>query len=126
MTTWTNVLEEILEGKEKPKSTGFDYNALNKKQQNRNFAYALEDCGMVRKHQYDQRSVVAAGTDDSTINNLMLEHSKEHQNFKIKKKHIPWIYHHCKGRVHIRPYCFKLHGQSKQLHQKPPKKKWMC
>jgi len=49
MTTRTNVLEEILEGKnkEKPKSIGFDYKVLNKKQQNINYAYALEDYAML-------------------------------------------------------------------------------
>jgi len=51
MTTWTNVLEEILEGqnKGKPKAIGFSYKALNKKQQNKNFAYALEEYGIVNK-----------------------------------------------------------------------------
>jgi len=51
MTTGTNVLEEIIEVKNKEKSEGADFNyiALNKKQRNRNSAYALEDCGMVKK-----------------------------------------------------------------------------
>jgi len=30
-----------------------------------------------------------------------------------------------RGGGHIRPYCLKLHGQSKQSQQKPPKKKWI-
>jgi len=53
MTTCTNVLEEILKGqrKENPKGTAFDYKTLNKKQRNKNSAYAPEDCGMVRKQQ---------------------------------------------------------------------------
>jgi hypothetical protein len=51
MTTGTNVLQEILEvtNKEKPKSTGFNYKALNRKQRNRDSAYTLEDCGIVSK-----------------------------------------------------------------------------
>jgi len=45
------VLEEILEVKniKKFEGVGFNYKALNKKQCNRNSAYALKDCGMVRK-----------------------------------------------------------------------------
>jgi len=127
MTTGTNVLEEILEVKniEKSEGVGFNYKALNKKQRNRYTAYALEDCGMVRKQQYDQKSVAVAETDDSTASKPMLEHSKEHLNSRTKKKPSSWICHHCKGRGHIRPYCFKLHGKSKQSQQIPPKKKWI-
>jgi len=55
----------------------------------------------------------------------MLEHPEEHLSSKTKKKPRSWICHHCKGKGHIRPYCFKLHGESKQSHQKPPKKKWI-
>jgi len=126
MTTGTNVLDDIFEikNKEEPKSGGFNYKALNRKQQNRNSAYALEDCRIVRKQQYDQQILVDAGTADLTKSKLMLEHSMEHLSFKTKKKPSSWTCHHCKGRGHIRPYCFKFHGQSKQLHQKPPKKKW--
>jgi hypothetical protein len=51
MTIGTSVLDDILEGqvKENPKGIGFDYNLLNQKQHNRNFAYAPEDHGMIRK-----------------------------------------------------------------------------
>ena len=91
MTTRTNVLEEILEGKnkEKPKSIGFDYKVLNKKQRNKFCAYAPKDYGIVRKPQYDQKHVAAAGNVDLTVNNAMLEHSKELQSSKTKKKHSP-------------------------------------
>jgi hypothetical protein len=120
MTTRTNVLEEILEVKNKEKSegAGFDYKALNKKQRNRNSAYALEDCGMVRKQQCDQKFVVDAGTDDLTGSKPMLEHSKEHLISRTKKKPSSWICYHCKRMGHIKPYCFKFHGQSKQSQQK--------
>jgi len=42
MTTETNVLDNILQAKDtmKPKGGGFDDRALNKKQRNRNSAYA--------------------------------------------------------------------------------------
>jgi len=45
------VLEEILEGQIKGKlnGIGFDHKTHNKKQQNKIFASALEDCGRVRK-----------------------------------------------------------------------------
>jgi len=51
MTTWTNVLEVVLEGQNlgKPKWIGFNYKVLNKKQQNRNLPYALEDFGIISK-----------------------------------------------------------------------------
>jgi len=47
------MLEEILEAKntEKSEGAGLNYKALNKKQRNKNSAYPLEDCGMVRKQQ---------------------------------------------------------------------------
>jgi len=127
MTTGTNVLEEILEVKNKEKSegAGFDYKALNKKQRNRNSAYSLKDCGMVRKQQYNEKFVAAAGSDHFTESRPMLEHSKEHLSSRTKKKPSSWIYHHCRGMGRIRPYCFKLHGQSKQPQQKPPKNKWI-
>ena len=54
-----------------------------------------------------------------------MEDSKEHLSFKTKKKPSSWVCHHCMGRGHIRLYRFKLHGQSKQLNHKPPKKKWI-
>jgi len=80
---------------------------------------------MVRKQQYVQESVAAARTDYSTVSKPTLEHSKEYQSSKSKKKPSPWICHHCKERGHIRPFCFKLHGYSKQSQQKPPKKEWI-
>lgn len=127
MTTRTNVLEEILEvkNKEKPKSTDFNYKALNMKQRNRNSACALKDCGIVRKQQYDRKIVTDAGTVDLTESKQMLEHPKEHLGSKTNKKPNSWVCHHCKGRGHIIPYFFKLHGQSQQPNQKPPKKKWI-
>lgn len=41
MTTGTSTLDEILEGqvKENPNGIGFDYNPLNQRKQNHNFAY---------------------------------------------------------------------------------------
>jgi len=51
----------------------------------------------------------------------MFKHSKEHQT---KKKPNSWVCDHCKGKGHIRPYCFKLHDESKQFEQKPYKKRW--
>jgi len=68
MTTGTNVLDDIIEvkNKEEPKSGGFNYKALNIKQPNRNSAYAIEDCGIARKQQYDQQIVADGGTVDLT------------------------------------------------------------
>jgi len=43
----------------------------------------------------------------------MLKHSNEHQT---KKKSDSWVCDHCKGKKHIRPYCFKLHDELKQSH----------
>jgi len=89
MTTWTDVLEEILDGQIKGKLKGidFDYKPLNKKQQNKNFGYALQDYGMVKKQKQvqDIKFVAVAGTDDPTMSKPMLQHSKEHQNSKSKK-----------------------------------------
>jgi len=51
----------------------------------------------------------------------MFKHSKEHQT---KKKPNLWVCDHCKEKGHNRPYCFKLHGESKQFQQKPYKKRW--
>jgi len=42
----------------------------------------------------------------------MFKHSKEHQT---KKKSNSWVCDHCKGKGHIRPYCFKIHGEPKQF-----------
>jgi len=89
MTTSTNVLEEILEGQNsgKPKGIGFNYKPLNKKQRNKNFAYALEDYGMVKKQKpvQDINFVDAIGTDDPTLSKKMLQHPEEHQSYKSKK-----------------------------------------
>ena len=49
----------------------------------------------------------------------MVKHLEEHQ---IKNKSKSSVCDHCKGKGHIRPYCFKLHGESKQFQQKPYKK----
>ena len=51
----------------------------------------------------------------------MFKHSKEHLT---KKKPNSWVCDHCKEKGHIRPYCFKLHGESKKFQQKPYKKRW--
>jgi hypothetical protein len=51
----------------------------------------------------------------------MFKHPEEHHT---KKKPKPWVYDHCKGKGHIRPYCFKLHGEFKHFQQKPYKKGW--
>ena len=111
MTTSTNVLEEILEGqsKENPKVTAFDYKTLNKKQRNMSSAYAPKDCGIVRKQQLGPDVT----TDDSSTSKSMLQHSKEHQNSKNRKSHCAWTCHYCKGRGHIKPFCFKLYDHYK-------------
>jgi hypothetical protein len=54
-------------------------------------------------------------TGDSIRSEQMFKHSKEHQ---IKKKSDSWVCDHCKGKGHIRPYCFKLHGESKPFQQR--------
>jgi len=60
-------------------------------------------------------------TADTTRSKQMLKHSKEHHT---KKKSHSWVCDHCKGKGHIRPYCFKLHDELKQSQQKPFKKRW--
>ena len=72
----------------------------------------------IKKHD----GVVTTGTDDSTSSKPMLEHSQEHQYSKTKKKPYYWVCDHYKGKGHIRPYCFKLHGEPSQ--QKFYKKRW--
>ena len=67
------------------------------------------------------RKQIGMMTADSTRSKKMLKHSKEHQT---KKKSDSWVCDHCKGKGHIRPDCFKLHGESKQFQQKPYKKRW--
>jgi hypothetical protein len=134
MTTGTDVLEEILEGqnKGKPKGISYEYKALNKKQQNMNFAYALEDYGIVSKQkQVQDIKFVAAETYDPTISKPMLQHPEEHQSSKSKKISRPWVCHYCRRKGHIRPFCFKLYGYPKRSQQKPPepevsnvKKEW--
>jgi len=56
---------------------------------------------------------------ESTRSKKMFKHSNEHQ---IKKRSNSWVCDHCKGKGHIRPYCFKLHDELKQPQQKPFKK----
>jgi len=51
----------------------------------------------------------------------MFKHPEEHQT---KKKLKSWVCDHCKGKGHIRSYCFKLHGESKYFQQKPYQKGW--
>ena len=115
------MLEEILEGqiRGKPNGIGFDHET-QKKQPNKNFACALEDCGMVRKKKevQDVKFVVASGTYDPTMSKSMLQHPKEHQSYKNKKISRPWICHHCGRYGHIRPYCYKLYGYP-QAHVQP-------
>jgi len=67
------------------------------------------------------REQIGMMTADLTRSKKMLKHSKEHQT---KKKSDSWVCDHCKGKGHIRPYCFKLHGELKQFQQKPYKKRW--
>jgi len=88
MITETNVMDDILEAKDtmKPKCTCFDYRALNKKQRNRNSAYASEDCGMVRQPHLDQISATNTRSDDLADIIPMQEHSKEHRRSRTKKK----------------------------------------
>lgn len=65
MTTWTNVLEEILEGQIKGKQNGigFDHRAQNHKHQHKSFAYALKDYGMdgKKRRTHNIKFVVAKG-----------------------------------------------------------------
>jgi len=51
----------------------------------------------------------------------IFKYPEEHQT---KKKSKSWVCDQCKVKGHIRPYCFKLHGESKQFQQKPYKKGW--
>ena len=67
------------------------------------------------------REQVGMMTADSTRSKQMFKHSEEHQT---KKKSNSRVCDHCKGKGHIRPYCFKLHGESKQFQQKSYKKRW--
>jgi len=60
-------------------------------------------------------------TADSTRSKQILKQSKKHIT---KKKSDSWVCDHCKGKGHIRPYCFKLHGELKQVQQKSYKKRW--
>jgi len=82
MTTGNGVLDEILEGqvKGKPNGIGFDYEPLNQKQRNMNFAYALDDHGMISKQKQDKdiKFVGAAGTDVTSTSKPMLKHPEEH------------------------------------------------
>jgi len=82
MTTGTSTLDEILEGqvKENPNGIGFDYNPLNQRQQNRNFAYTPEDHGMIRKEKQDIRVTAAIGINTTSTSKIMLQHSEEHHS----------------------------------------------
>jgi hypothetical protein len=81
-----------------------------------NFAYALEDHGLIRKQKHDKdiKFVGAAGT--YVASKTMLKHSQGHQN--DKKTTRPWICHHGKRKGHIRPLCYKLYGYP-QSHVQP-------
>ena len=124
MTTGTNVLEEMLEFEhiKKSESAGFNYKSRNKKQRNRNSAYALEDCGMVTKQQYDQKFVGVTGIDDSTRSKPMLENSKEHLHSRIKKKPNFWVCHHCKGKVILVLIVSSCMGNLSNLSRNHPRK----
>jgi len=96
MTIESNVLDDMLEVKDtmKPKGTGLDYRAHNKKQRNINSAYPLQDCGMVRQPQLDQISTSNTRSNDLADIKPMLEHSREHRRSRTKKKSNSWICHH--------------------------------
>jgi len=51
----------------------------------------------------------------------MFKHPEEHLT---KKKPKSWVCDHCNWKGHIRPYCFKLHGEPKQFQQKTYEKRW--
>ncbi|KEH32869.1 envelope-like protein, putative [Medicago truncatula] len=121
MTTGTSTLDEVLKAqvKENPKGIGFDYNPLNQTQKNRHFSYALEDHGMIRKEKQDINVDVAAGNDTGSSSKIMLQPSEKHHYPKNKKVTHTWIYHYCKRKCHIRPFCFKLHGYPDQSGHNP-------
>jgi len=127
MTTGASTLDEILEGqvKENPNGIGFDYNPLNQKQQNHNFAYTLEDHGMIRNEKQDIRVTVATGINTASTSKIMLQYSGTYHSSMNKKVTRPWICHHCNKKGHIRPFCFKLYGYPNQSGHKSrnPKKK---
>lgn len=88
MTTWTDILEEILESqiKGKPNGIGFDSEGQGKKQQNKNFISTLKDFGKVEKKEVvqDIKFVATEGIQNPNMNKSMLHHPDEHQS-KNKK-----------------------------------------
>jgi len=127
MTTGTDVLDEILEGKiqGKPNGVGFTSIHPNQNQQTKTFAQALVEYGMVKKkkHVKNIKFVASTGTNDPTASKGMLQHAKEHQMHKVGKVSSSRICHFCKKKGHIRPFCYKFYGSPQQLHQKAQKPK---
>jgi hypothetical protein len=82
---------------------GFDYRALNQKQQNKKTKFVPD-----------------AEAYDPTIGKPMLQHPKQHPSPKSKGRSRRWICHHCCRNVHIRTFCFKLYGYPKWYQQAKP------
>ena len=125
MTTGTEVLDEILEGKikGKPNGIGFSFKHLNQNQQNKTFAQTLVNYGMfkMKKPVRNIKFVASTGTNDPTKSKQMLEHLEEHPSSKVDKASRSRMCHYCKKKGHIRPFCYKLYGFPQQHHQKTQK-----
>ena len=122
MTTGTNVLEGILEGKNqgKPEAICFNYKVLNKKQRNKNSSYALEDFEIFSKQKIekDTKFIATEGTGDHNARKQILQHHEEHQSSKSKGVYNPWVCHYSGRNGHIKPYCFKMYGYPNRFQQK--------
>lgn len=76
------------------------------------------------EHVKKQTRIITAGTDDSNGARQCLNIRRNINIQRPRRNQILGVCDHCKGKGHIRPYCFKLHGESKQSQQKPYKKIW--
>jgi len=124
MTTGTDVLEEILEGKIKGKPNGIGFDHKTQKGKHLNFSYALKDYGKDNKKREARniKFIVVGGSYDPSMSKPMWQHQAKHQITKEKKKSCPWVCHYCGRMGHIRPFCFKLYGypnQGDHKHSEP-------
>jgi len=129
MTTGANVLDEILEGQiqGKPNGIGFTFEHSDQNQKFKSVAHALEEYERIKckktKPIKNIKFVASTETKNPTINKLMLQHSQEHQMPEVGKASSLKICHLCNRKGHLRPFCNKLYGFQRQVHQKEQKPK---
>jgi len=128
-TNRPDVLDEILERQiqGKPNGIGFTFEHSDQNQKFKTVAHAIEEYEMFKKKKTKPikniKFVASTKTKNPTISKLTLQHSKEHQMPEVAKVSSLKIYHFYNRKGHIRPFCRKLYGFQRQVHQKEQKPK---